>query len=251
MSEQKVTYSDEIHPGDILALGDVHATWKPYGEFLSWVKGSGASIVVLGDLIDRGGEDLKVLGATRNIMEDPESWGLFSFHVLMGNHEKMFLDSFSDWGEGLELFYQSASIWFSNGGSESASEQMAKEHYGWIKELPFMVTVGDTMFVHGGIPPGRDPRERLDPQGASSVLWMRRPFLTQGPMFQDWTSNFKTVVHGHTPTPFELGHWSFEPLHRGDRVNIDTGSCFTTEEGEQGRLTAYNVTQNTFKQFSR
>lgn len=250
MSRNNITLSDKINPGDVIALGDVHGTWKPYREFLKWVHGSGAIVVILGDLIDRGGQDLEVLEATRQIYEEPESWGLGSVHVLKGNHERMFLDSFSDWGDGLELFFQSAQIWFSNGGSRENAETMARSHYQWINELPVLITIGDTMFVHGGVTPGYDPRGLLaqSTRYHETLLWMRNPFLNMGPLLDEWEAPFKRVVHGHTPTVFESPDQGFLPVHRGDRVNIDTGCCFKTENGN-GRLTAYNVTQDTFKQF--
>jgi diadenosine tetraphosphatase ApaH/serine/threonine PP2A family protein phosphatase len=238
---------EDISEGDVIALGDIHATWKPYEDFLNWVKGSEATVVLLGDLIDRGGDDLKTLNATKTLIEDPEAWGLHSFHVLMGNHEKMFLESFADWGDGLEIFFQSATQWFSNGGSRENAEEMARDHYEWISKLPYLLTIGDTIFVHGGIWPGVDPRGRSSRE-AASLLWMREPFLRLGPKLGAWTTKYKRVVHGHTPTFLERGHWSFSPVNLVDRVNIDTGCCFSGEEGE-GRLTAYNVTKGTFKQF--
>jgi serine/threonine protein phosphatase 1 len=251
MFDLDITWGDNIEPGDVIALGDVHATWKPYSEFLRWVRDSEAIVVILGDLIDRGGEDLKVLEATRRIHEDPETWGVESFYVLKGNHEQMFLDSFSDWGEGPELFFQSARIWFENGGSYDHGEEMARLHYDWVKNLPVLMTIGDTMFVHGGVSPGHDPREFLgkDHYAANSLMWMRKPFLQFGPLFEKWNAPFTRVVHGHTPTPFEGPEQGFLPVLKKDRVNIDTGCYFKGEE-ETGRLTAYNVTQKTFKQFS-
>lgn len=230
---------DHIFPGDVIALGDVHASWDLYSNFLKWVEGSKAVIVILGDLIDRGGQDMEVLNATRDRLEDPEKFGLASFHVLMGNHERMFIDSFtsgpfdsSAWAE-----------WIANGGNRLQSADMKKEHLEWIKNLPVYMTIGDTVFVHGALPPGHDPYELIESKNSNYLLWERRPFLTVGPKFEEWGSRYKMVVHGHTPVKWDSRESEIQPVVKEDRVNIDTGAYFT------GCLTAYNVTQKQFKQF--
>jgi hypothetical protein len=55
-----ITYDNKIQPGDVVALGDIHATWPLFEQFLDWVKDSQATVVLLGDMCDRGGGDLKV-----------------------------------------------------------------------------------------------------------------------------------------------------------------------------------------------
>lgn len=254
-----IIYDDKIQTGDVIAVGDIHGTWTLFKKLLDWVQGSGATLVLLGDLIDRGGEDLKVLNAVKKLLDDPQSLGLESTHVLMGNHEKMFLDSFGDWGEGLRLL-GSAAVWFGNGGSREHCEEMARDHYDWVRNLPVLLTIGDTLFVHGGIYPGSDPRDELQQyRAAETFLWMRQPFLREGPKFESWSSPFKRVVHGHTPTFFETGSFETIPVVKEDRVNIDTGAFIHSEKEKlngktsaiHGRLTAFNVTQNTFQQFAR
>lgn len=240
-----ITYDSKLQPGDVVALGDIHATAELYFEFLDWVKDSSATVILLGDMIDRGKRDLEVLDATRTLLEYCEGWGLQAFYALMGNHERMFLD-------GL-LCSQSYRLWIENGGNAQQVDAMEREHRDWIRDLPLYMTIGDTMFIHGGIFPGHNPAEDL-PEKAESFLWMRDPFLKFGPQFKKWNPRLKRVVHGHTPTFFERDGEGFDeergvciPVVKKDRVNIDTGACFRKE----GCLTAYNVTQNTFRQFLR
>lgn len=230
-----ITYNDTIKQGDVIALGDVHATWEPYRQFLEWVDQTGAVVVLLGDLIDRGGEDMKVLNATRDRLLDPEGYGLGNFHVLRGNHEKMFLDA--AWPAGYRL-------WAENGGNRRDYENMVLGHEEWINKLPVFITIGETLFIHGGTFPGHDPQKAVLEGKTDSLLWMRDPFLRMGPKLKDWTQTIKKVVHGHTPVVFEYGGKERTPVVKGDRVNIDTGAY-----SKEGCLTAYNVTQNTFQQF--
>jgi serine/threonine protein phosphatase 1 len=235
-------FSKKISKGDVIAVGDVHASWDLYSQFLQWVEGSGASVILLGDLIDRGGDDIAVLNATASIMEDPDYWGLESLSMVRGNHEQLFLDaavgsSQSDW-----------SLWLYNGGNSSAYEEMEENHFEWISKLPHFITVGDTLFVHAGVQPGKSPSDSLANGHSDQLVWIRKPFLENGPMLKQWSSSIKKVIHGHSITFMADGGDEDNPLPtvKSDRINLDTGAFLSN-----GRLTAYNVTQNTFHQFSR
>lgn len=223
---------NHINPGDIVAVSDIHATWSPYKQFLDWVQGTDATVVVLGDIVDRGEEDIAVLEATRDRLLDPENFGLSGFHVVMGNHEALFLKVVE---EEFQPFRTSTLDWNANGGNIRAFLEM-EPHAEWIRELPVYMVIGETLFIHGGLFPGHDPKEAIVQRKTQELLWMRQPFLKQGPKFKRWNPNLKKVVHGHTPVK--------EPEVKRDRVNIDTGACY-----KDGYLTAYNVTQNTFKFF--
>lgn len=228
--------SKKVNAGDVIAIGDIHARYDVLAATLKWLNGTGARVILLGDLIDRGGGDMKVLNKVKELLDNPESIGLESFNVLMGNHERMFMDaveaSETMWG------YNSLMLWVKNGGNLKQFEQM-KTHYGWIKQLPIYMTVGDTMFIHAGILPGVNPKGDLGhSRSVENLLWMREPFLSVGPEFQKWTDKVKKVVHGHTI----VGR---EPDVTEDRIGIDTGAVFS------GILTAYNATQDTYWQVKK
>ena len=65
---------------------------------------------------------------------------------------------------------------------------------------------------------GIRPGVPLDAQARFDLIWIRDEFHRYPGLHP------KVIVHGHTPTP--------EPEVLANRVNIDTGACFT------GRLTA-------------
>lgn len=238
---EKIVFNDIVAKGDVIALGDIHATAALYDQFLDWVRDTGATVVILGDMIDRGGADLEVLAATKRLLDDPKGWGLEAFYALKGNHEEMFLNAMLHDPHGQGLY-----LWIQNGGNGDQAFKMKRDHAAWLNELPLYMTIGDTLFIHAGIYPGHDPANAIAEKRGDALLWMRDPFLTYGPEFQRWNTTLKRVVHGHTPTVFEKGGQDRVPIHKGDRVNIDTGAY-----AQQGCLTAYNVTQNTFKQFFR
>ena len=222
-----IIYHNTIKAGDVVAVGDIHGRFDLYELFLDHVKDSRATVILLGDLIDRGPNDMAVLNRTRDLLQDPESWGLQSFYVLRGNHEKMFLDAADGYGVGL---------WEQNGGNVEELDNMAY-HQDWINQLPIYMTVGETMFVHAGIYPGHNPAEAIADGKTDNLVWMREPFLTYGPRFYAWSDNLKQIVFGHTPLQAP------EPYRIPHGVCIDSGAYFT------GVLTSYNVTRNTFNTY--
>jgi serine/threonine protein phosphatase 1 len=224
-----ITTSPSINPGDIIAVGDIHGRLDLLDLFLDRVRDSGATVILLGDMIDRGPNDLGVLNRVAPLLDDPESWGLSGFYALRGNHEKMFMDACDGYG---------VLLWVQNGGCLQDIEEM-EPHLEWVSKLPIYMVVGDTMFVHAGVSPGHDPAKKIAEKKADDLVWMRQPFLKLGPMLGKWTDKIKRVVHGHTPL-FEEGERGQPDISKKeDRIGIDCGAYFT------GTLGSYNATQNT------
>ena len=220
-------FSDTIRKGDVIAVGDIHGMARLYIQFLNWVYQSGASVVLLGDLIDRGEDDVTVLNRTYDLLQDPFGWGLEGFSVVRGNHEQMFLNVVDGYGW---------SDWVKNGGAWEDYENL-KKHAHWIQELPYYVTIGETLFSHAGVIPGENPVESLKSHTLrEKFLWNRGTFLKVGPQFEQWNPHLKKVVFGHTPE-------SALPYF------VKNGVCIDTAAYQTGVLTAYNVTQDTYKQF--
>jgi serine/threonine protein phosphatase 1 len=224
-----ITLDDSIGRGDIVALGDVHARYDLFELFLDHVRGTEAIVILLGDVIDRGGQDLQVLNKVRQLLEDPEKEGLSNLFCLMGNHEAMMVDAFTGPSSSLQL-------WLQNGGNFEQYDEM-REHLEWIAELPVYMTVNDTMFIHAGCYPGKDPYETVDCGKVDNILWIREPFLTYGPQFEKWNPALNKMVFGHTPK-------SEMPYEIPQGLCIDTGAYHT------GVLTSYNMTRDTVAQFS-
>lgn len=219
----------EIQPGDVIAVGDIHARYDLLEKFIDRVRGSLAVVVFLGDIIDRGGEDIAVVNKIRHMTENADDYGLSNVFCLMGNHEKMFVDAVE--GSGAEFL-----LWTQNGGNFDQYGEL-QEQVEWFNDLPIYITIGETLFIHAGIVPGRDPYELVDKGQVDKLVWMREPFLSIGPQFEKWNPELKQVVFGHTPK-FDIGEG--EPYTIPDGICIDSGAYFT------GVLTGYNVTQETF-----
>jgi serine/threonine protein phosphatase 1 len=127
-----------------------------------------------------------------------------------------------------------------NGGNFDRYDEM-QEHLEWIAELPVYMTIGETMFIHAGFYPGKNPIDTINAGETDNILWMREPFLTMGPQFEKWEPNLKKVVFGHTPK--RKGPERGKPYEIPDGICIDTGAFYT------GVLTAYNATRDTIIQY--
>lgn len=221
-------FNETIEPGDVIAVGDIHARYDLFSKFLDHVRGSQACVVLLGDIIDRGGQDVQVLDKVKQLIDEPQSEGLNSFHCLMGNHEAMVVDAYTGPSSSL-------AIWLQNGGnSEDYSDIFS--HVKWLQSLPIYLVIGSTMFIHAGIYPGKDPNETIKAKRTDNLLWMRDPFLSFGPEFEKWAPHLNQVVFGHTPRG---------PLP----YRIPQGVCIDTAAYDTGILTSYNVTRDTFFQY--
>ncbi|MGB7408804.1 MAG: metallophosphoesterase family protein [Pontixanthobacter sp.] len=180
------------------------------------------SVILLGDLIDRGPDSAGVIATARALDER------MTLRCLMGNHEEMFLDAFEDTGV-LRHFLK-------HGGRETIlsygisrkdfnacdlkelqaliHERVPADHLDYLRGFEDMITLGDYLFVHAGI----DPLKPLDEQSTRELRWIRESFLSHK------ERHSHIVVHGHTITE--------DVDERKNRIGIDTGAY------RHGRLTA-------------
>ena len=226
MDTQELQFSKDIPPDSVIALGDVHGCYDQFSQFLDWVRDSDARVILLGDLIDRGPNDLGVLERVRDLVYDPESWGLASLTCVRGNHETLFLNALEGYG---------VQDWVFNGGDWGNWRELSS-HAGWLSQLPYYVTVGDTFFSHSGGVHGVAPEESLNSLTNREQFVWSRSASKKGSGLKQWSKTLKKSVFGHSPE-------GDMPYLVGDAVCIDTW-CFDT-----GTLTAYNATYNTFNQF--
>jgi serine/threonine protein phosphatase 1 len=230
----KPTYSRDISQNDVLCCGDIHGRSDLLDVFLDYVKNTQTTVILLGDLCDRGPDDAGVLDRVEQLLNDPESWGLQAFYCLRGNHEQMLLDA----NEGR---LNDIMLWMQNGGNACNQLERIMPHATWVADLPLYLTIGDTLFVHAGINPGEDPARYTQTRTLrEQLLWMRSPFLQKGPMFSLWNPRLRKCVHGHTPYLDDARIGTVNVSDTGDRIGIDTAAVYS------GVLTSYNATRNTF-----
>lgn len=214
----------------VYAIGDLHGRADLLDAMLARIAEHSATapavarqrVVLLGDIVDRGPDSR---GAVERLLAPALPDG-FEIETLMGNHERMMLDFLDDPTVGRP--------WLNNGGLATLTsygvtpplgsatperlapvraelgERLPAEHRRFLEERPLWLEIGDYVFVHAGIRPGRPMSE----QSPADLLWIRAPFLDSAEAFLD-----RVVVHGHSVTQ--------EPELRPGRIGIDTGACHT------------------------
>jgi serine/threonine protein phosphatase 1 len=216
----------------VYAVGDVHGRLDLLDALLDAIAADDArsapaetTIVLLGDLVDRGQDSAGVIARARALKERGDT------RILGGNHEEMFLRSFEDLktfrhfirhgGRETVLSYGIDERVFAEANLEEAQQLMRdavpQDDIDFLESFEDMVTIGDYLFVHAGI----DPRVPLAEQNKRDLRWIREPFLSHSAPHE------LVVVHGHTITD--------EPEDCGNRIGIDTGAFMS------GRLTALRL----------
>ena len=213
----------------VYAIGDVHGRLDLLAALAAAIESDDAalapaqsSVILLGDLIDRGAESAGVVDFAREWQDRRD------VRVLAGNHEEMFLKSFDNAEVlrhflrhgGKETLLSFGMSWsaYATATVEKVREMMAEvvpaEDRAFIEGLEDKIAIGDYLFVHAGI----EPEMPIEDQKPADLRWIREPFLSHaGP-------HPLMVVHGHTITQ--------EPVDNGIRIGIDTGAYAS------GRLTA-------------
>ena len=225
----------------VYAIGDIHGRADLLQELHETIADDVASapdglistVVYLGDYVDRGMESREVI----DLLLDQPLAGVTSVH-LKGNHEEAmvkFLEHpeigpqwFGFGGESTVMSYGVATS--RSPGNAGSYEQISRElgervpsrHKAFLSGLALRHLVGDYLFVHAGIRPGR----ALDEQDDDDLLWIRSEFLNSR------EDHGVMVVHGHTPTA--------RPDVRRNRIGIDTGAfasgtltCLVLEGGKR------------------
>jgi|EndMetStandDraft_4_1072995.scaffolds.fasta_scaffold12290_5 serine/threonine protein phosphatase 1 len=216
----------EDRVSDVFAIGDIHGRLDLLLAAEERIKavfkatGLPAVIICLGDFIDRGPDSRGVIDHLVTKMEMP-----FYRICVCGNHDDAFLTFLKDdhfdpaWLEfggdrtllsyGIDAGYL---LKMDPSGRElklAARNAVPPSHVAFLERLPVAVTFGRYLFVHAGVLPGRPLAEQSD----MDLMWIREPFLSQGP------GTDMMVIHGHTPgTNFQ---------HGPNRIGIDTGAYAT------------------------
>jgi serine/threonine protein phosphatase 1 len=208
-----------LPPGQrVYAIGDVHGCAHRLAALHADIRAdlrkrpvARASIVHLGDYVDRGPDSARVVELLLGPPPVPEA----ELVLLKGNHEAMMLDACSLGATATALRF-----WMENGGWATLEsygtdpgapgwlERIPPAHLALLRRCQLRFSAGDYLFVHAGV----RPEVALDRQDPFDLLWIREPFLS-------WRGSLKAVVvHGHTPVP--------APVVRPCRIGIDTGACF-------------------------
>lgn len=200
-------------------MGDLHGCFGQLREQLFEVgfnPGRGDVLIGVGDLIDRGPDNLACL----NLLQ--HSW----FHTVLGNHEDIMLDALqSDAPDAKLLWQRNGGGWFYRLAADE--RQQVRDLLPKMATLPLVLTVetpaGRIGVVHAD-PATHDWRELDDTfcqQHRRTLLWERNRImeLLLGGRCNSVISGIDRVVLGHTPM---RGDW----LQQGNLCWLDTGATY-------------------------
>lgn len=201
----------------VTAIGDVHGHADLLANMhdairreLDEIGPDEATVIHLGDLIDRGPQGRKALLLARQGLD-----GVTNI-TLRGNHEDRILAYLG----GSE---QAVGPWVDAGGGDVFREmelepwrvtpQEFRARFGedlalWLESTPFMHRIRQLLFVHAGI----DPSLPLDRQDPHTLMWTRREWLDQPGPYPEGVA----VIHGHIPRRTI----DFRSRHR---IDLDSG----------------------------
>ncbi len=226
----------------VWVVGDIHGC---YDTFMTLLENpeirEDDRIILIGDIIDRGRNVLKMLNwAMNNITDDGR------YQMICGNHEDNIIRDFERVrGEyaflpGIDfrdvtILEMSCHYEFDSYMDHQGFYTIGSiEHFvEWFRGLPLYkkVTVEDTngklqsyVIAHGWYRKGAD---------RSFILW-ERDIDRFGRFLPDYVpESDEILIHGHTPTLNENGYANnAEVCFREHSINIDCGACYENYEGK-------------------
>jgi serine/threonine protein phosphatase 1 len=174
--------------------------------------GKPATVVVLGDYVDRGPASRRVIERLTDFRSNT-----LTLVVLNGNHEAMMWEScnnladlnwwIENWGDTTLASYRELSD-----AADISTSVVPKSHLQWIADLPLMHVDGQRVYVHAAV----DPTISLKQQSELTLHWKRYP---EG---YDKSHGRRYVVHGHHANPKA-------PVVTRGKTNLDS---FAWETGQ-------------------
>lgn len=218
----------------VYAIGDVHGRADLLDRLIKSIdeddqarSPAATTLVLLGDLIDRGFHSAETVNRAIDLAERRPD-----VRWLTGNHEETFLAALAGDTKAIRLFCRigGRETALSYGVTPASYDAMdhaelaaalaalvPHEHQSFLASGTDVEVIGDYAFVHAGV----RPDVGLNEQSVQDLRWIREPFLNhRGPLE-------KRIVHGHTISDaVEI---------RPHRIGIDTGAY------RSGRLTALGL----------
>ena len=206
-------------------MSDIHGEYTKYLTMLDIIGFRETdTLYVLGDVVDRGPEPLRIL------MDMMNRANIFP---LMGNHDlgalavlELYKSEASN-GAFSDEFVQVLEEWCEDGGEPTIkgflalSEEQQNDVIDYLKEFSLLevVDIEDRSFVlvHAGLGNYR-PGKKLSEYTDEELLFCR-----PDPSEQYFEDDSIFVVMGHTPTPYFSG--KAEIYKNGRNIFIDCGAC--------------------------
>ena len=192
-------------------IPDIHGRYdllsQGLAEISAHAKDGAATIVAIGDYVDKGPHSKEVID--RLLAGFADHW---SFVALKGNHDALMAEALRDASKMDRWIAKGGAMALASSGGDPAA--VPPSHLAWLDQLRLIHVDAHRVYVHAGI----DPALPLDRQSEATLLTKRYP--------RECADGFgrRHVVHGHDNCPEG-------PLLYPGRTNLDTLAWRT------GRLT--------------
>lgn len=181
-------------------IGDIHGHFVKLKKILSSIKGDindDDIIIFLGDYIDRGPASFEVI---EHLIELSAAYRTI---FLTGNHEDMFI-RFVNKGDNYYNYIRNGGMFTIKSYIRNLNTfTIPESHKEFYNNLKLYYESSDFIAVHAGLNP---EVESIEDQKRYDLIWIREDFYHNT---KKWD---KTVIFGHTPTPY---------LNNSDSVYID------------------------------
>jgi len=180
-------------------IGDIHGHISKLRNLINMLPESLAEdrIIFLGDYIDRGPASFEVIEYLIAFSK------MYDTVFLMGNHEEMFMRYLTVGDNEINYFRNGGNYTVSNYMKNKGSLSLPESHMDFFNSLKPYYETDYFIAVHAGLNP---QKEWPGGQDIDDLIWIREDFYLAD---KKWP---KTVIFGHTPTPY---------IHRSESVYID------------------------------
>lgn len=211
----------------LYAMSDLHGEYQKYLAMLEKIKfNQEDTLYLLGDLVDRGPEPVKIL---QDIMQRPNVYPLLGNHEVMAVYilKQLLLEVTEETISQVDTYLmENIILWQRNGGGVTLEQFQALpprerrqlleflEGFSWYET----VDVGERAFllVHAGLGNYR-PGKKLEEYSLEELTMVRPDYQTQ--YFPD---DSIYVLSGHTPTKLLSGKWEIYRSH--NNIVLDCGA---------------------------
>jgi len=191
-------------------IGDIHGHYIKLRNLFDIIAGEireNDLIIFLGDYIDRGPESFEVIEYLLKISS------MYNTVFLTGNHEEMFLDYYI---RGKNYYN-----YLRNGGGATIKSYVAhmgsfvipESHKVFFNSLRLYYEGEDFIAVHAGLNPHI---KKLSEQKKEEMVWLREEFYQSPGRWE------KTVIFGHTPTPYLHDSYDVFIDEKRNIIGLDT-----------------------------
>lgn len=225
-------------------MSDLHGEYQKYIKMMEKIRFSeDDELYVLGDVVDRGGQPIKILF---DMMNRPNVYPLMGNHDLVAtNVLSMLNDTIENNGGRIsDNLSEILDCWISDGGLSTITQfckldsDKRKDIIDYLIDFTLLKTVdvGDKSFilVHAGLGNYR-PDKKFSEYTDDDLLFCR-----PDPNEQHFDDESVFTIMGHTPTPYFSG--KPEIYKNGRNIFIDCGAC-----NPEGRLACLCL--DTFAEF--